>query len=136
LKPHSSSAAEIADLLALAGRDLKDSGAKGLSDDWKFNIAYNAALQASNAALAASGYSVTKGESNHFRVIGSLEYTIGLDKSEVSRFARYRKKRSMCIYDAAGVISRTEATEIRAFLKELVDQVRAWLEANHPELTP
>ena len=39
LRVHRSSVSEIADLLALADRDLKDSRTPGLSDDWKFNIA-------------------------------------------------------------------------------------------------
>jgi hypothetical protein len=136
LKAHKTSAEEIAALLALANRDLKDAKAKGLSDDWRFNIAYNAALQASNAALAACGYAVPKGESNHFRVIGSLAFTIGMEKGEVERFDRYRKKRSMCIYDAAGVISAAEAKAMQGFAKDLVDAVRGWLHANHPDLAP
>jgi hypothetical protein len=74
IKPHQTSPQEIA--------DLKDAKAKGLSDDWRFNIAYNAALQTATAALAASGYTVAKGDSNHFRVIQSLAFTIGLDAGE------------------------------------------------------
>jgi hypothetical protein len=136
LKAHKTSVQEIADLLALANRDLKDARTKGLSDDWRFNIAYNAALQAANAALAASGFAVAKGDSNHFRAIGSLAYTIGMEKSEVDRFDLYRKKRSMSIYDAAGVISEAEAKAIHAFARELVDAVRAWLHANHSDLAP
>lgn len=41
---HQTSTQEIADLLAVADRDLKDSGTPGLSSDWRLNIAYNAAL--------------------------------------------------------------------------------------------
>jgi len=37
-------------------RDLADSAAEGLSADWRMSIAYNAALQAATAALAAPGY--------------------------------------------------------------------------------
>src|SRR5438477_5827027 len=134
LRKHETSPQEIAGLLALAGRDLKDAKAKGLSDDWSFSIAYNAALQASNAALAASGYAVAKGDSNHFRVIGSLEFTIGLKKADIGRFDQYRKKRSTSIYDAAGVITEAEAKAMGTFAKQLVEDVRGWLEANHAEL--
>jgi hypothetical protein len=134
LKLHKTSPQEIADLLALAQRDLKDSNTKGLSDDWRFNIAYNGALQASSAALAASGYAVAKGDSNHFRVIQSLAFTIGLDSAAIGRFDGYRKKRSMSIYDAAGVISSAEATALCKFASELVEQITRWLETEHPEL--
>ncbi len=36
---------ELDDLLAVADRDLHDCKTRGLSDDWRFGIAYNAALQ-------------------------------------------------------------------------------------------
>ena len=134
LKKHQTSPQEIAALLAVADRDLKDAKAKGLSDDWRFSIAYNAALQTSNAALAASGFTVAKGDSNHFRVIQSLAFTLGLEKGEVDEFDLYRKKRSKTVYDAAGVITEAESKAIQTFAKELVEDLREWLSRNHPEL--
>lgn len=56
LVAHTSSKQEIANLLGIVARDLKDSQAKDVSDDWRFAIAYNAVLQAATAALAAAGY--------------------------------------------------------------------------------
>ena len=56
LTEHKSSKQEISDLLRIAGRDPLDCQSKEISDDWRFNIAYNAALQSAKAALAASGY--------------------------------------------------------------------------------
>jgi len=47
---------EIQNLLRIVKRDLKDSQSKDLSNDWRFAIAYNAALQAATAALPAAGY--------------------------------------------------------------------------------
>ena len=72
---HQASPQEIVDLLAVADRDLKDSSTPGLSSDWRLNIAYNAALQAAIAALAASGYRAAR-ESHHYYTIQSLAYTI------------------------------------------------------------
>ena len=46
LVAHKSSKQEIGNLLGIVARDLKDSEAKDVSDDWRFAIAYNAALQA------------------------------------------------------------------------------------------
>jgi hypothetical protein len=54
LKAHQTNRNEIAELLAVADRDLGAS-TPGLHNDWSFNIAYNAALQVATAALAASG---------------------------------------------------------------------------------
>lgn len=48
-------AGEIRDLLKAVERDLADAKIPALSADWRLNIAYNAALQASTAALAAAG---------------------------------------------------------------------------------
>ncbi|KPK80204.1 MAG: hypothetical protein AMJ81_12350, partial [Phycisphaerae bacterium SM23_33] len=79
LSSHQSSAREVVELLALADRDLRDCQAAGLSADWKFNIAYNALLQAATAALAA-GYRASR-ESHHYRVLQSLALTVGLDGS-------------------------------------------------------
>ena len=73
-----SSKQEIANLLGIVMRDLKDSQAKDVSDDWRFAIAYNAALQAATAALAAAGYRASR-DSHHYRVIQSLEVTVGKD---------------------------------------------------------
>ena len=54
LVEHESSAEEIAALLAIVERDLANATLAGLSEDWKLGIAYNAALQAATAALAAA----------------------------------------------------------------------------------
>jgi hypothetical protein len=78
LVAHKSSKQEIANLLGIVARDLKDSQAKNVSDDWRFAIAYNAALQAATAALAASGYRAGR-DGHHYRVIQSLELTVGKD---------------------------------------------------------
>jgi hypothetical protein len=44
LKVHKTNRNEIAELLAVADRDLGASKTPGLHNDWSFNIAYNAAL--------------------------------------------------------------------------------------------
>ena len=56
LVEHKSSAEEILALLAIVERDLANAKVTGLADDWRLSIAYNAALQAATAALAASGF--------------------------------------------------------------------------------
>lgn len=62
LRPHSASRQEVADLLAIVDRDLADAGAN-ISPDWRFGIAYNAALKLCTILLLhASGY---RTEKNH-----------------------------------------------------------------------
>ena len=69
---HKSSKQEIANLPGIVARDLKDNQSSDVSDDWRFALAYNAALQAATAALAAAGYRSGR-ESRHYRVIQWLE---------------------------------------------------------------
>ena len=94
LAAHRTSPQEIADLLAVADRDLQDCKVSGLSADWRLNIAYNAALQSATAALAACGYRAVR-EAHHFRVIQSLGYTIDLPPAVVTQFDFFRKKRNI-----------------------------------------
>ncbi|NLE39477.1 MAG: hypothetical protein GX621_15755 [Pirellulaceae bacterium] len=49
LSAHRPTREEIANLLAIADRDLDDCRREGLSADWQFAIAYNALLQAAVA---------------------------------------------------------------------------------------
>ncbi len=90
LVAHKSSKQEIANLLGIVTRDLKDSQSKDVSDDWRFAIAYNAALQAATAALAAAGYRAGR-DSHHYRVIQSLELTVGKDSKFIGAFDAFRK---------------------------------------------
>jgi len=71
---HRTSRQEIKHLLRLVDRDLVDCRNSTLSADWRFNIAYNAALQCAKAALAAAGFRAAK-DAHHYRVIQSLSIT-------------------------------------------------------------
>lgn len=130
---HKTSPQEIADLLAVADRDLNDCKASGLSADWRLNIAYNAALQAVTAALAACGYRAVR-EAHHYRVIQSLVYTIDLSPSVVTQFDAFRKKRNIGGYERAGMTSDQEADEIFSLAKNIREKVENWLHRNYPEL--
>ncbi len=133
LTRHESSQQEIADLLGVVQRDLADSQTPGLSADWRLNIAYNAALQAATAALAAEGYRAAR-ESHHYRVIQSLAYTLGGDAGQIRLFDQFRKKRHVGGYERAGTVSDQEAEEMLALAQALRDDLKEWLHAYHPEL--
>ena len=130
---HKTSPQEIADLLAVADRDLNDCKASGLSADWRLNIAYNAALQAATAALAACGYRAVR-EAHHFRVIQSLVYIIDLSSTVVTQFDAFRKKRNIGGYERAGMTSDQEADEMFSLAKNIREKVENWLHRNYPEL--
>ncbi len=130
---HKSSREEIQRLLALADRDLATCATEGLATDWRFAIAYNAALQSATAALAAAGYRASH-EAHHRRVIESLALTIGATRGLVRRFDALRKKRNISSYEMGGTISEKEAAEMAAFAADLRRQVERWIRAKHPEL--
>ena len=133
LTRHQTSRNEIRDLLQVVERDLADSVAEGLSADWRMNIAYNAALQAATATLAAAGYRASRG-AHHYRVIQSLKETIGTDASVVATFDAFRKKRNVTGYERVGLVSDADAEAMRALAMGLRDDVLAWLKKHHAAL--
>ncbi len=133
LSEHKSSPQEIRGLLALADRDLVACRTPGLSTDWRFNIAYNAALQAATAALAAAGYRAAR-EAHHYRVIQSLAFTIGAERELVRRFDAFRKKRNLTSYEIGGAVSDQETEEMTALAADLRNKVEKWIRKSHPPL--
>jgi len=74
-----------------------------LSPDWALNIAYNAALQSATAALAAAGYRASR-DQHRYRLIQSLQLTLGADLRLADRFDGFRKKRNLAGYERAGSV--------------------------------
>ena len=99
--------------------------------DWKFNIAYDAALQLAAAALAAACYQAERAN-HHFRLIQSLELTIGADPAMIRKFDLFRKKRNVSDYERAETISDLEVAEMRKLAEKLRTAVRAYLIREYP----
>jgi len=135
LVAHQTSPQEIADLLGVADRDLRDCAVKDLSEDWQLAIAYNAALQCATAALAAAGFRASR-EAHHYRVIQSLVHTLGADAKRVAQLDAFRKKRNVGDYERAGLVSEKEAAEMVTLAQQLRKQVEAWLRKKHAHLLP
>jgi predicted DNA-binding ribbon-helix-helix protein len=133
LVQHKSSGEEIANLFALSDRDLAACQTKNLPADWRFAIAYNAALQAATAALAAAGYRAGR-ESHHHRVIQSLEFTLAPERKLIDTFDKFRKKRNISSYNIAGSVSEKEAHEMYELASALRARVERWVRKNHPKL--
>ena len=133
LTEHVTNHQEITELLEIADRDLKDCQASELSADWKLSIAYNAALQAATAALAAAGYRAGR-EAHHYRIIQSLVHTIQAEASLVNQFDKFRKKRNIGGYERAGATSDQEAGEMITLASKLRKDVEEWLRVKHPHL--
>ena len=131
LKEHQASPQEVSDLFAVADRDLSACQTVGLVADWRFNIAYNAALQLAGTALAVAGFEAER-NNHHYRVIHSLEFTLGVDSKTIKKFDLFRKKRNVTDYERADTISDLEAEEMRQLAKKLRSDVETWIRNEHP----
>lgn len=127
LRSHKPTKEEILNLLEIVERDLNDTSAQGLSDDWKFGIAYNAALKLCTILLHSSGYRPEKNLA-HYRTLQSLPLILGdKHKPNADYLDACRKKRNETEYDFAGNVSEDEVQELIEFCKELKAEVLVWL---------
>jgi hypothetical protein len=135
LRPHLSSAQEVAGLLAIVDRDLADAGGK-VSADWRFGIAYNAALKLCTILLHAAGYRPEK-NLQHYRTIAALPLILGDGrKSDALYLEACRVKRNTAEYEMAGVATEKDADELREFARGLRRDVTAWMKNHHPHFLP
>ncbi len=135
LRPHQTSRQQITDLFAIVDRDLEDA-ARGLSPDWQFGIAYNAALKLCTVLVYAEGWRAEKSLA-HYRTLQALPLILGSGRrTDADYLDTCRTKRNTAEYDAPGLVSPNEAKELTAFVRELREEVIVWIEKHHPELSP
>ncbi len=130
-EPHVTSPEEIANLLAMVDRDLADAGGE-ISADWRFGIAYNAALKLCTILLYAEGYRVAR-MLQHYRTIQALPLILGPEhRAEADYLDACRKKRNIMEYNYVGGATGNEASELAAYVLELRANVLGWLKQFHP----
>src|SRR5207248_7255710 len=98
LKTEPTSRDEIKNLLTIVDRDLKDANVAAVSQDRRFEAAYNATRTAATLALRASGYRTSTQIGHHQRTIESLELTIKADARVIQRIKILSKKRNATSY--------------------------------------
>ena len=81
LRAHKTSRQEIQNLFAIVRRDLADARATEVSADWRFGIAYNAALKLCTILLYAEGYRPMQSLA-HYRTLQALPLILGKDRKE------------------------------------------------------
>jgi hypothetical protein len=114
-------------------RDLNDAQGN-ISSDWRFGIAYNAALKLCRILLSAEGYRPSH-ELQHYRTLAALPEILGeAKKADAEYLDDCRKKRNIVEYDEVSGASESDADELIGFVKEFKDEVIAWLKKNQPEL--
>jgi hypothetical protein len=115
LRSHKSSKKEISDLLRIIVRDLQDA-AGDISADWRFRIAYNAALKLCTILLYAEGCRPEKNLQHH-RTIQALPLILGRKHEQDAKYLDTCRsnKQNVVEYDYAGSV-----TEELVFESELV----------------
>lgn len=134
LRKHTSSAQEINNLLEIVDRDIRDAEFREVSPDWRFGIAYNAALKLCTILLYAKGFRPERTLA-HYRTIQSMPLILGSYKEADGNYLdTCRTKRNTLEYDYAGGITHEEADELVIFVSELKQEVVEWIKKKHPEL--
>ena len=133
LRKHSTSAQEIANLLATAERDLADARVEQVSLDGRFARAYNAALSLATIPLYCAGCRTAR--YHHLTTFDVLPVVMGKQMQELADyFQTCRAKRHRLQYDRAGEVSERNLHELIESIESFMEQVEQWLKANHPEL--
>lgn len=133
LKATPTSRQEIANLLAIVDRDMKDATGS-VSPDWQFGIAYNAALKLCAILLRAEGYRAAHGL-QHYRTLMAMPLILGESRNADANYLdACRTKRNKVEYDYVGGATEDDARELLDFVKALRQDVLAWLSEHHPEL--
>jgi len=79
------------------------------------------------------GYRASR-ENHHYRVIQSLELTLGKDGKFIRAFDAFRKKRNVSSYDIGGRISHREVEEMIGIAQSLEQDIEQWIRTNHSSL--
>ena len=132
LRSHKTTKEEIANLLQLIKRDIKDSQVPYLSSDRKYTTAYNAVLQSATILLYCKGYK-TRGTGHHHTVFRAMRDILGKNYFELSDyFDASRAKRNLTDYTSAGIISDAEADELLSESKRFKEIVIDWIKKQYP----
>lgn len=136
LRTHKTSRQEIQNLIAIVRRDLIDARAEGISADWRFGIAYNAALKLCTILLYSEGFRPMQNLA-HYRTLQALPLILGEDREEDAIFLETcRTKRNTVEYDYAGGATGADADELIEFAEQLEKDVMEWLQSKHANFLP
>ncbi len=127
-------ASVIKRLIAAAERNIADSHIMEVSSENRFDAAYKAIMQLSNASLQANGFrTLTSKPGHHMTMIQVLSQTIGLDKQTVIVLDALRKQRNVADY-SGDIVPTSAVDECVKHAENLLHDVGCWLKDNKPEL--
>ena len=133
IKPHRTSSQEIRELLDAVHHDLENARSR-ISADWRFVIAYTAALRLCSILLFASGYRAERSQ-KHYRTISALPLILGPGMKNLSDYLdKCRTRRNEVTYETVGSVAESEVQELVSEVEYLAQEVRTWLAAEYPDL--
>ncbi len=128
LRPHKTSDEEIANLLSIVDRELRDATVAQISLDARLGMLYNAALKLADLPLRVAGYRATRDAAHHYRVVMSLPLTMGSEWNDAADFLdAVRVLRNRAEYESAGFATDTQLAELRDVAVKLRDAVNTRL---------
>lgn len=119
--------ATIGRLIEAAQRNIKDSELAELSNENRFDAAYKAIMQLSNAALQAAGFrTLTSKPGHHQTMLQSLVKTVGIDTDRFIVLDALRKQRNVADY-SGDLVEDAVVAECIKQAKELLVLTESWL---------
>jgi hypothetical protein len=135
IRPHRTNRQEIAALLGVVTRDLKDAAITALSADRRFATAYNAVLQAATAIMYSEGFR-SQNMGHHATVFEFMREALGPDFCDLADyFDACRRKRNVADCVGVGSVSNTEAEELLREASAFAISDRNWIQEHHSELS-
>lgn len=125
--------AELDNLRSIVARSLKDVTAAGLSADYRFVMAYDAARTLSLLVVRAAGYR-PRTVGGHYNTFPALEAADPGFAALSAYFDGCRMKRNQCEYDFAGGVTDTEANALLKSVNQFAVDAEAWIKARYPQL--
>lgn len=127
LEPLAATNSEINALLSAAQRWLADARVAAVSNQGRFECAYNAVLNCALAALRANDYRVDAREGKHVFAIESLRFTIGCSPSLLLQLQKMRQRRNLDLYAGERPVSEKERDLALSTAAALVEQTRDYI---------
>src|SRR5215475_9630852 len=125
------SKAELDNLRSIVARSLKDVNVAGLSADYRFVMAYDAARTLSLVVVRACGYR-PRAVGGHYNTFVALEAADPAFAKLSAYFDGCRMKRNQCEYDFAGGVTDTDADALLQSVKRFAVDAEAWIKARYP----
>lgn len=121
-------------LLNAAVRNIEEARIMQISAENRFDIAYKAIMQLSNAALQVNGFrTLTSKPGHHTTMIQSLAKTIKMDAVTIKVLDGLRKQRNVVDY-SGDLLPESAAAECVVHAEALLESLTNWLETNSPDL--